>query len=81
MFSNTANNSLPFSESDLRRVLTSPEGQKLLAILRAGGGDALAKATQAVRRGDYNAAQSVLEPMLHDPEAQALMEKLKVGPA
>ena len=77
MFSNTANNSLPFSKEDLRRVLTSPEGQKLLALLRSNGGNALDQAAQAVRRGDYASAQTALEPMLRDPEAQRLVDQLK----
>ena len=77
MFSNAANNSLPFSEEDLQRVLSSPEGRKLLSILRAGGGDALHQAAQAAGRGDYAGAQALLAPMLRDPEAAALVEQLK----
>ncbi len=79
MFSNAANNSLPFSKEDLKRVLTSPEGQRLLAILRQSGGSALDQAAASVRSGDYAAAQTLLEPMLRDPEAQKLVEKLKSG--
>lgn len=78
MFSNAANNSLPFSKEDLKRVLTSPEGQRLLAILRQSG-SALDQAAASVRSGDYAAAQTLLEPMLRDPEAQKLVEKLKSG--
>ena len=77
MFSNAANNSLPFSKEDLRRVLSSPEGRQLLSILRAGDGEALNRATQAVGRGDYADAQALLSPMLRNPEAQKLMEQLK----
>ena len=77
MFSNAANNSLPFSKEDLRLVLTSPEGQKLLALLRANGGSALDQAAQAAGRGDYAGAQALLAPMLRDPEAAALVERLK----
>ena len=77
MFSNAANNSLPFSEEDLRRALSSPEGRRLLSILRAGDGEALNRATQAVGRGDYADAQALLSPMLRNPEAQKLVEQLK----
>ena len=78
MFSNAANNSLPFSEEDLRRVLSSPEGRQLLSILRAGDGEALNRATQAVGRGDYADAQALLSPMmLRNPEVQKLVEQLK----
>ena len=75
MFSNAANNS--FSESDLRRVLASAEGQRLLALLRRDGGDALRQAMQAVKRGDYDGAKTTLEPMLQSPEAQRLLDNLK----
>ena len=75
MFSNAANNSV--SESDLRRVLASPEGQKLLALLRADGGSALKQAMQAVKGGDYEGAKTALDPMLQSPEARKLLEQLK----
>ena len=74
MFSNAANNS--FSESDLRRVLASPEGQKLLALLKTDSG-ALRKAMQAVKGGDYEGAKTALDPMLQSPEAKKLLEQLK----
>ncbi len=77
MFSNAANNSLPFSEADLRRALASAEGRQLLAMLRNSSGDALGLATQAVRRGDYASAQAILEPLLRDPRAKKLMEQLQ----
>lgn len=78
MFSNAANNS-PFSEADLKRALASPEGARLLAILRAGNGDALNQAAQAVKTGDYAGAKTVLEPLLKNPEAQKLLEKLSAN--
>ena len=74
MFSNAANNS--FSESYLRRVLASPEGQKLLALLRTDSG-ALKQAMQAVKSGDYESAKTALNPMLQTPEAKKLLEQLK----
>ena len=74
MFSNAANNS--FSESDLRRVLASPEGQKLLALLKTDSG-ALKQAMQAVKGGDYEGAKTALDPMLQTPEAKKLLEQLK----
>lgn len=77
MFSNAANNSsIPVSPEELRRVLTSPEGQKLLTLLRADGGEALKQAAKSVKQGDYDGAKTVLEPMLQNPEAQALLGRL-----
>ena len=77
MFSNAANKS--FSASDLQKVLASPEGQRLLTLLRTDGGGALQQAMQAVKRGDYENAKSVLAPMLRDPEAAELLQKLSHG--
>ena len=74
MFSNGANYSV--SDAELRRVLASPEGQRLLAMLRTDGG-ALRQAMQAVKSGDYGAAKTALEPMLQTAEARRLLEKLK----
>ncbi len=75
MFSNGANNSI--SEAELRRALASAEGQRLLALLRTDGGGALRQAMQSVKRGDYDSAKTVLEPMLQSAEARQLLEKLK----
>lgn len=74
MFSNAANNS--FSEQDLRRILASAQGQRLLALLRTDG-EALRQAMQAVQSGDYERAKSVVEPMLRTQEAQKLLSELK----
>ena len=75
MFSNGANYSV--SDAELRRVLASPAGQRLLALLRTDGGGALRQAMQAVKSGDYGAAKTALEPMLQTAEARDLLEKLK----
>ena len=79
MFSNAANKS--FSESDLQKILASPEGRELLSLLRADGGSALRQAMQAVKSGDYAGAKTILEPMLQGPDAAELLKKLNHGPA
>ena len=48
-YKNTSNGGLPFSEQQIRRVLGSPEGQKLLQLLSRDGGAALRQAAQAMR--------------------------------
>ena len=67
---------LPFSEQQIRSVLGSPEGQKLLQLLNQDGGAALRQAAQAMRAGDYAAAQHVLSPLMQSPQAQQLIAKL-----
>lgn len=77
MDNNTAfRESLPFSEQQIRRVLGSPEGQKLLQLLSRDGGTALRQAAQAMRAGDYTAAQQILSPLMQSPQAQQLIAKL-----
>ncbi len=67
---------LPFSEQQARRVLSSPEGQKLLQMLSCDGGAALQQAAQAMRAGDYAGAQQILAPIMQSPQAQQLIEQL-----
>ena len=73
---NASKEGLPFSEQQIRSVLGSPEGQKLLQLLNQDGGVALRQAAQAMRAGDYTAAQRVLSPMMQSPQAQQLIAKL-----
>ncbi len=73
---NASKEGLPFSQQQARRVLTSPEGQKLLQLLNQDGGNALRQAAQAMRAGDYTAAQAILGPLMQSPQAQQLIEKL-----
>ncbi len=67
---------LPFSEQQARQVLGSPEGQKLLQLLSRDGGEALRKAAQAMRTGDYQSAQAILGPLMQSPQAQQLIAQL-----
>lgn len=48
------------------------------AALR-GGGQTLQQAAAAAQRGDMAGAQAMLKPLLDDPQAAALLEKLKQG--
>lgn len=81
MFSKTANNSgsMPFSEEDVRRVLSSAEGRQLLAHLRQSSGSDLNRAIEAVRMGDLAGAGEILAPMLRDPDAAKLLQSLGHG--
>ena len=70
------NSKLP-TERELRAVLDSPETARLLALLRADGGGALQKAAQAVNRGDTEAAQRLLAPLLTDTDAAELLGRIE----
>ena len=60
------------AKKEAQRILHAPEAQQLLALLSRGGG-------QTPQRGDMAGAQAMLKPLLDDPQAAALLEKLKQG--
>ena len=48
----------------LKQLLTSAEGKRLLQLLQSDGGAALANAAKAMERGDAASAQALLSPLL-----------------
>ncbi len=73
---NKANPLPQFSAEQIRSVLGSKEGQKLLALLNRDGGTALKQAAGAVKSGDYDAARRILEPVMQTPEAGKLVDEI-----
>lgn len=69
-------NQLPFDEKDVKRVLTSPEGQRILALLNRDGGVKLREAANAMKNGDTDAAKRIISPLMETKEAADLVEKL-----
>lgn len=69
-------NRLPFAEKDIKKVLESAEGQKLIQILNRDGGNALRQAAAALQRGDLESAKQVLSPVMESEEASQLVDKL-----
>ena len=65
------------AKKEAQRILHAPEAQQLLALLSRGGGQTLQQAAAAAQRGDM--AGAMLKPLLDDPQAAALLEKLKQG--
>ena len=65
------------AKKEAQRILHAPEAQQLLALLSRGGGQTLQQAAAAAQRGDMAGAQAMLKPLLDDPQAAALLEKLK----
>ena len=66
-----------FSEADVRKALTSPEGLKLLQILNRDGGKKLREAADALKNGRSDTAQQILAPLVETEEAAQLLKKLK----
>ncbi|MBQ1372454.1 MAG: hypothetical protein IIY70_05930 [Oscillospiraceae bacterium] len=69
-------NSAPDPEQ-IKRLLTSPEGQALIRLLQSDGGAGLQQAASAIRRGDTEQAKAVLEPLLAGTQGEALSKKLE----
>lgn len=70
-------NSLPsFTEADIKKVLGSKEGQALLRLLNRDGGAALRQVANAIKSGDTARAQELAKPLVQNPEAAALIDKI-----
>ena len=70
------NSSSP-SPEEIKRMIQSPEAQKLIAMLNQDGGATLKKASEAAGRGEYDAVKQLLSPKLQSPEAEDLLRRLE----
>lgn len=61
---------------EMKKLLATPEGQKLLKLLSRDGGSALKRAGSALRQGDTDGVQKAMGPMVEDPEVQKLLSAL-----
>ena len=66
-----------FSPEQIRSVLGTGEGQRLLQLLNRDGGAALRKAAELVKAGDMEGAKRVMEPLMRDPETAGLAEEIR----
>ena len=62
--------------ADFIRKLNTPEGKKLLAIMKKDGGSAFQQAASAVKNGDYEKARRILQPVLENTDASELAKTL-----
>ena len=62
----------PLDEGQLRSILATENGRKLLLLLQKTDPAALRDAAKAAKAGDYVAVQRILGPFLQSPEANAL---------
>ena len=65
-----------FTESDIKKVLGSPEGQALLRLLNRDGGNMLKQAAAAVKAGDMEKAKRIVQPVMDSRDAADLIEKI-----
>lgn len=62
--------------TDMMRIIQTPEGRKLMAMLQNADANVLHTAMTSAKSGDYNAAKGALSSILSTPEAQALLKQL-----
>ena len=77
MEAKTSPQGAPLDAAQLRAILASEEGRKLLALLHHTDSAALRAASAAAKSGDYAAVQRILTPYLQSPEAAALLQTLR----
>lgn len=73
--SNRQNLNCPFTESQLRGLLQSDEGRRLMHLLQQNGA-ALDQATSAAKAGDFAKALECLKPVTSSKEASRLISEL-----
>lgn len=62
--------------SQMSKLLASPEGRQLLALLQRDGGDKMQQAAEEFRKGNVAAAQELLQPVMQSREASDLLQKI-----
>ena len=70
------NSGFSFTPEQVKKVLGSKEGQKLLELLNRDGGTALKQAAGAFRSCDMDAVKRILEPVMQTPEASKLVDEI-----
>ncbi len=68
---------IPLSPEQIRKLLSSPEGQSLIQLLQRDGGKGLRSAARAIREGDADGAKRALTPLLQETDGQTLAESLQ----
>lgn len=66
----------PPSMQEILRIAQSPEGQKLIAILKNQNDPKLHQAMAQAAKGDYTQAKEMLSSLLTSDEIQKLLSKL-----
>ena len=70
-------NSDDFSMQDALKLAKSPAAQQLLSLLQQTDAQALSKAMDQAKGGDYTAASQSLSSMLSNPDVQKLLGELR----
>lgn len=64
------------SMEQIRQLLQTQEGQRLMQLLNQDGGAAMRQAADSARAGDFEAVKRQLGPLLNSEEAAQLLQKI-----
>ena len=68
-------NNSQISAQELKALVSSPEGKRLLARLQQGGGETAQRAVEEYRKGNAAGAQALLQDVMQSKEAADLLRK------
>lgn len=68
-----------YSPAALTKILSTPEGQQLLAIIRQTDPTIVQAALDAAKAGNAEKANALLEPLTRDKSILALLRQLQGG--
>lgn len=69
-------NSSEFSMQEAMRLVNSPAGQQLLALLQQSDGETMNRAMEQALRGDLSLAQQTLSDVAASPEVKKLLQQM-----
>ena len=65
-----------FSQDDISRLVTSPAGQQLMALLQQQDPKLLQQAARQAKNGQTEQAKNTLQQLLSSPEVTRLLQQL-----
>lgn len=69
-------NSGDFSMEEAMRLVNSPAGQQLLALLQQSDTETMHRAMEQALRGDFSQAQQTLSDVASSPEVKKLLQQM-----
>ena len=67
---------MEFSQEQIKAVMGSKEGQRLIQLLQTDGGKTLSQAAAELRTGNTEGVKSILRPVTESPEVAQLLRQI-----
>ena len=70
-----------FSQREINAIMQSKEAKALLEMMQKNSASGVSQASEALKKGDYAKAASLLKPAVEGPKMEALLQELsrKIG--